>query len=48
MRWKETCAMEEREALAHAWWSGRFTIGALAGAQRASHPPSTAITVPCT
>jgi transposase InsO family protein len=38
MPWKETCAMEEREAFVRAWWSGQFTMSELCQRFAVSRP----------
>ena len=38
MPWKETCAMEERDAFLLAWWSGEFTMSALCRRFEISRP----------
>jgi putative transposase len=38
MPWKETCAMEEREAFLRAWWSGQFTMSELCQRFAVSRP----------
>ena len=38
MPWKETCAMEEREAFLRGWWSGQFTMSELCQRFAVSRP----------
>jgi putative transposase len=38
MPWKETCAMEERDAFLLAWWSGEFTMSELCRRFEISRP----------
>jgi transposase InsO family protein len=38
MPWRETCAMDEREAFLRAWWSGEFTMSELCHRFNVSRP----------